>query len=100
MTLEVKQTDEQVIGTLVGRLDTLAAAQFSRDMEALIDLADKHILLDCKDLEFISSSGLRLFLTLRKQTLAKGGDITIQNVNESIRSVFTLTGFYSLFKFI
>lgn len=100
MTLEIKQQEDKVIGILDGRLDTLASVQFARDMESLMDMADKHIVLDCKDLQFISSSGLRLFLSLRKQSIAKGGQITIARINDEIRSVFTITGFYSLFNFI
>ena len=99
MTLEIKNNGDQVVGTLIGRLDTAAAQQFAVDMEPLMDNADKHILLDCSQLEFISSSGLRLFLSLRKATIAKGGDITISGVSTDIKQVFTITGFYSLFTF-
>ena len=99
MKLEIKNNGDQVVGTLIGRLDTAAAQQFSVDMEPLMDNANKHILLDCSQLEFISSSGLRLFLSLRKATIAKGGDITIKGVSSEIKQVFTITGFYSLFTF-
>ena len=64
-----------------------------------MDGADKHIVLDCSKLEFVSSSGLRLLLTLRKQTIAMGGDVTIKNVIPEVMQVFTITGFFSLFKF-
>jgi len=99
MTLEVKVEGANVLATLNGRLDTAAAPQFSRDMEPLIDNADKTITLDCAGLEFISSSGLRLFLSLRKETIAKGGKVIIKDVNAEIKQVFTITGFYSLFEF-
>lgn len=99
MELEIKKTNTQVTGILTGRLDTAASQQFSADMEPLMDNADKHIVLDCTALEFISSSGLRLFLSLRKATIAKGGDVTIVGVSDDIKQVFTITGFYSLFKF-
>lgn len=100
MTLEIQNNGEQIKGILAGRLDTAASMQFSADMEPLLENADKHILLDCEKLEFISSSGLRLFLSLRKATIAKGGDITITGVSPEIKQVFTITGFYSLFKFV
>lgn len=38
-----------------------------------MNVADGTVLLDCKDLTYISSPGLRLFLTLRKASIAKGG---------------------------
>lgn len=99
MDLSIKQADAQITGLLNGRLDTAAAQQFANDMKPLLDNADKHIVLDCNNLEFISSSGLRLFLTLRKATIAKGGDVTITGVSDEIKNVFTITGFSSLFKF-
>ena len=66
-------------------------------MQPLVDNADKNIVLDCTNLEYISSSGLRLFLTLRKAVAAKGGSLVIKHINDEIRNVFTLTGFFSLF---
>jgi len=99
MTLNYTIDDAKIMATLEGRLDTAASAQFSRDMEPLMDNADKEITLDCSGLEFISSSGLRLFLSLRKATIANGGKVVIKNVSDDIKQVFTITGFYSLFEF-
>lgn len=99
MTIQITENNDVVTGVLDGRLDTAAAAQFSRDMQPLLDKADKHIVLDCTNLHFISSSGLRLFLSLRKQTIAMGGDVTIKGVSPEVKQVFTITGFFSLFKF-
>lgn len=99
ITLEILENNNVVTGVLNGRLDTAAAADFSRDMQPLMDNADKHIVLDCAGMEFIASSGLRLFLALRKQTIAQGGDVTIKNVSAEVKQVFTITGFYSLFNF-
>lgn len=99
MTLEIKNSNDSVVGIINGRLDTAAASQFAKDMEPLMDNAGKHIVLDCAGMEFISSSGLRLFLSLRKASIAKGGDVTIKNINADVKQVFSITGFYSLFNF-
>ncbi len=100
MTLDTNVNNDQVIGTLKGRLDTAAAVQFTKDMEPLMENADKEIVLDCSKLDFISSSGLRLLLTLRKETMAKGGKVIIKEVNDDIQQVFKITGFSSLFEFV
>lgn len=99
MTLQITESAGTYTGTLVGRLDTAASVEFARTMEPLMAHADSHIVLDCNKLEFISSSGLRLFLSLRKETIAKGGDVTIKGVSPEVKQVFTITGFYSLFNF-
>lgn len=99
MTLSIKETSGTITATLDGRLDTAASAQFARDMQPLMDNAEKHIVLDCTKLAFISSSGLRFFLSLRKESIAKGGTVTIRGVQDAVKQVFVLTGFYSLFDF-
>lgn len=98
MTLETNIKDTEVIATLDGRLDTAASSQFAIDMEPLIDNADKKIIMDCTKLSFISSSGLRLFLSLRKATISKGGSVAIKGMNADIKQVFTITGFLNLFE--
>lgn len=99
MKLEIIDNGAEIKGILIGRLDTSASSQFAADMQPLIDNADKHIVLDCNRLEFISSSGLRMFLTLRKASIAAHGDVTITGMNDEVKKVFTLTRFLSLFKF-
>ena len=54
--------------------------------------------MDCTELEYISSSGLRLFLSLRKAAASKGGKIIVKAINKDIRSVFMMTGFLNLFE--
>ena len=100
MTFNVKEGDGTLTGVLDGRLDTAAAQEFAKDIQVMMDNADKHLVLDLEKLSFISSSGLRLLLALRKETMAKGGDITIINVMPEVKQVFTITGFYSLFEFV
>ena len=56
------------------------------------------IILDCTELSYISSSGLRIFLTLRKAAAEKGGRVIVRNIGNEIRSVFMMTGFLNLFE--
>jgi anti-sigma B factor antagonist len=69
-------------------------------MTPLMENADKEITLDCTNLEYISSSGLRLFLALRKETSLKGGKVIIKNINDEIKKVFMMTGFFNLFEIV
>ena len=99
MKLQIESNEKTLTGILSGRLDTAASTQFAKDMEPLVQNADKKIILDCSGLEFISSSGLRLFLTIRKASIAHGGEVILRHVSSDIKQVFTITGFVSLFKF-
>ncbi len=84
--------------TVSGRLDTPAAVKAQQEIAPLLENADKTITLDCTSLEYISSSGLRLFLTIRKEAAAKGGKVIIENINDEIKKVFMMTGFFNLFE--
>ena len=75
----------------------MTIVQATKDMQPLMDNADKEITLDCTKLDYISSSGLRLFLSLRKEAASKGGKVIIMNINDEIKKVFMMTGFYNLF---
>ena len=98
MTTEIQEQNGGFTALMSGRLDTPAAVQASKDMQPLMDNADKVITLDCTKLDYISSSGLRLFLSLRKETASKGGKVIIENINDEIKKVFMMTGFYNLFE--
>lgn len=82
---------------LQGRLDTAAAAEVTPDFAQLNELAAYSIVIDCEQLDYISSSGLRLLLSLRKEVAAKGGHLKIQHIHDDILQVFKMTGFVNLF---
>lgn len=82
-----------------GRLDTAAAPQVEKDMQPLYECDGRDIVLDCTQMEYISSSGLRLFLGLLKTAKPKGSHVFITGLNDDLRQVFTMTGFINLFEF-
>ena len=55
-------------------------------------------MIDCTELEYISSSGLRVLLSILKQAKTVGSRVVLKNVNEVIREVLDLTGFITLFE--
>lgn len=97
MKTEIKENGNQLIAKFAGRLDTAAAVQTAEDVKPLLEAANKEIILDCTELEYISSSGLRIFLSIRKEAAAHGSKVIVRNINDDIRQVFVMTGFVSLF---
>lgn len=98
MTTFIETIGNQMIARFEGRLDTAAAVQVSEEVKPLLEASGKEIILDCTNLEYISSSGLRIFLTIRKEAAAKGNKVVVNNINQDIRQVFMMTGFISLFE--
>ena len=89
MKVEITQTDDMVMVTLAGRLDTVTAPDLERF------LADKYntvsaIELDFEKLAYVSSAGLRVLLGAQKKMK---GAMKLKNVNELVMEVFEMTGF-------
>ena len=97
MTTTIQETDERIIAVLSGEMDTAAAAQVEKDLQPLLDSQGKEIVLDCKELEYISSSGLRVLLSILKQAQAVGSRVVLKNVNDVIHDVLDISGFISIF---
>ena len=83
---------------LIGLRATPAAHECAPALGARQEKAGGTIILDCKQLTYISSSGLRIFLTLRKAAVAKGGKVIVRSICPDIRNVFVMTGFLNLFE--
>ena len=91
MTIEMKRNAEQTIIELVGRLDTTTAPALDKTINE--DIGDtKHLVLDVKGLEYISSAGLRVLLGAQKK-MQKIGSMKVTNVCEAVMEVFEMTGF-------
>lgn len=98
MTTTIQENGNQLIALFAGRLDTAAAIPTMEAVKPLLEAANREIILDCTQLEYISSSGLRIFLSIRKDAAAHGSKVIVRNINADIRQVFMMTGFISLFE--
>ncbi|MBR1569672.1 MAG: STAS domain-containing protein [Bacteroidales bacterium] len=98
MEVKITKNDNVTTAKLIGRLDTPASLEVGKELEPLEKVADGTIVLDCTELSYISSSGLRIFLTLRKAAMVKGGNVIVRGINDEIRNVFMMTGFLNLFQ--
>ena len=97
MTVTKNFEDQKLTVFIEGKLDTSTAPQASQEIEPEIDGIDT-LVLDLKDLKYISSAGLRLLLSLNKKMAAKGG-MTVKNVNETNMEIFDMTGFSDILNF-
>ena len=100
MEVKITEQDKTLVAQLAGRLDTAVSQEVSAQLQPLVDNADRTLILDCKELEYISSSGLRIFLTIRKAVAAKGGKVIVKDISTEIRQVFMMTGFLNLFEVV
>ena len=77
-----------------GSLDTMTAPEFEEKMNGSLD-GIKDILFDFAKLDYISSAGLRILITLQKK-MNKLGSMKIINANEIVMEIFEVTGFVEI----
>lgn len=76
---------------MIGRLDTTTAPELEAAIDEYIG-GVQELVLDCEELEYISSAGLRVVLKAQKIMNAQGS-MKLVYVNDTLMEVFDITGF-------
>ena len=97
MNIAIKKTAEETIIELAGRLDTTSAPDLDKIINEDIE-GTKNLVFNLKALEYISSAGLRVFLSAQKK-LQKIGTMKLLNICEDVMEVFEMTGFADILTF-
>ena len=99
MNAKFEELDGKYVATLAGELDTAAAVEVEETLKPLLDSNGKEVIIECAELEYIASSGLRILLSILKAAKAGGSRVVLRHVNDDIKNVFKLTGFINIFEF-
>lgn len=98
MEITINEQEGRLIANISGDLDNAASSQAERSLAPVFECTDKDILIDCTNLEYISSSGLRILLKVFKHTRANGHNAILRGMDDEVKEVFQLSGFLQLFK--
>ncbi len=96
--MEIQQTtqnDVTVLG-LTGRLDGLSSPLLEKRVTELLAGGVRKLVLDCGALLYVSSAGLRTFLTAAKKFQVAGGRVAFANLSPAVAEVFELSGFIGI----
>lgn len=91
MTIGIAKESESLTMKLGGRLDTTTAPELEKAFEENMDVS-KDLILDMKELEYISSAGLRVLLAAQKR-MNQSGKMKLTGVSDEVMEVFEITGF-------
>ena len=91
MTTEIIKNDEQTIINIAGRIDTITAPTLENEINQVIT-DTTNLVLGFKDVEYVSSAGLRVLLGTQKK-MQGIGSMKLTNVNEEVMDVLEMTGF-------
>jgi anti-anti-sigma factor len=89
-TVSVDQENSVARVSLDGALNTDTAPAFEQRLQAVVNAGHKLIVLDMKDLDYISSAGLRVIFKAAKQTKASGHSLAAANRKPHIDKVFEI----------
>lgn len=92
-----KQLQDGILEVRVsGRLDSHWSAQLTSELNEVIREGARHIRLNMADVQFMSSTGMRVLLSAFKQLKALQGSFLVTEPSDQVRSVLELSGFEKL----
>lgn len=102
MTGELKLVEEilndSVKISLKGEIDICTSNELKEKLYNIIDTNQKDLLIDCKELNYIDSTGLGIFVATLKKAKQYEKKITILNLKDNIKKLFIITGLDKIFQ--
>ena len=91
MNVNINKEDSNLTIEIEGRLDTLTSPELEKEVDTALD-GITNLVVDLKNLEYISSAGLRVLLGVA-QVMEDQGDMKVINVSSQVMDIFEVTGF-------
>ena len=97
ITITMDKSAQQTRVKMSGELDIVATTNQVDELSKVLAVADQALEIDCSEMEYISSAGLRFFMQLKRESEAKGGSIRLTHLNEDVADIFRMSGFKNIF---
>jgi len=79
--------------SICGRIDAITSNQLSEEIDKALESKFETLILDFREVDYISSAGLRIIIVVQKKITAGGLKLELTNMNETVKNVFDITGF-------
>ena len=93
MKVTIERDGDTLVAMAEDRVDGTNASEFQQALEAAINDADRIVILDCDQLSYISSAGLRVILLTARALQRQNSKFAVCSLSEQIREVFEISGF-------
>lgn len=97
MTIGIEKVNDICVAALKGRLDVTTSAELDGAIGGLVSSGEKKVLFDLRELDYISSAGLRSLLSAAKKLKALDGKIALSSLNSNVAEVFKISGLSEFF---
>jgi len=99
MKIKIDEKQNMLVVSVSGKLDVMSAPELEEALSKHIDEAKaKTIILNVSELDYVSSSGLRVVLLSAKRLKEIKCELVIAGLKDTVKDVFEISGFYSVFK--
>lgn len=96
MNISESKQNTVTILKLQGKLDATSAPELDKRLSSLVDSGTKQVALDLVGLEYVSSAGLRVFLSAAKRLKQAHGKLALANLSAQVQQIFDIAGFESV----
>ena len=93
MKVTIERDGDTLVAMAEDRVDGTNASEFQQALESAISDADRIVILDCDQLSYISSAGLRVILLTARALQRQNSKFAVCSLSEQIREVFEISGF-------
>lgn len=93
MMIHKTQTGSTITLALSGKLDSVTQADLAHELDTIFEAGTTGLVFDLSALEYISSAGLRVFLSAQKKAKSLGATMKIIGANESVKEIFQIIRF-------
>ena len=97
MDIALSQRQDIDVIALSGRLDGLSGPELEQRVDERLAAGAARMIVDCSELEYASSAGLRAFLTSAKKTETAGGRLVFCSLQANVADLFEISGLDQLF---
>jgi len=98
MEIKTSKNNDTLIVSVNGRMDALTSVEFEKKLSELIAAGESRFIINLSQLDFISSAGLSSILKIAKQLKKRDGKILFAELQDTIKDVFKISGFITIFK--
>ncbi len=99
MEVQVEEKGEIVVVRVEGRLDAASSPQLEKQINAIIDQGHFKLVLNLSSVEYLSSAGMRLMLSVSKKLKSLEGKIVACSVSDEVMDVIKMAGFHQVLSF-
>ena len=98
MIITKEKIGDYTVLNFKGRIDTIHSSALEVEVSQLFVSGEKYLIFNCSGVNYISSSGLRVFLVAQKKVLSLDGKLFLCNMQPAIQEIFRISGFSNLFR--